>query len=394
MLTSLLIKKFISTPEATTDPKTRTSYGKLASVVGILCNVLLFAGKLLAGAVSGSIAIFADAINNLSDASGNVVSLAGFKLAAKKPDKKHPYGYARYEYLAGLAVSVMIVAIGISLGKESIEKIISPETTTFSWLSIGILVVSIIVKIWMSVFARHIGKKIDSDALVATAVDSRNDVLSTAAVLISTVVGALTGIAVIDGIMGVLVALFIVWSGFGLVRETISPLLGESPDPTLVTRIEEKVMSYDGVLGMHDLIVHDYGPGNQFASLHIEMPAERDPMESHDIIDNIENDFLENDNLQVSIHYDPISTADETVFSLRKELAEFVAGINPEFSIHDLRVVHGESHTNVLFDLVLPHDMKSDEEDEVVSKIRAKVKEINPLYIPKIKCEQSFASKE
>ena len=393
MLTSFLIEKFIKTPEAVTDPQTRTAYGKLASIIGILCNVLLFVGKLLAGFVSGSIAILADAINNLSDASGNVVSLAGFKLAAKKPDKKHPYGYARYEYLAGLTVSVMIVAIGLSLGKESIEKIISPETTTFSWLSISILAVSIIVKIWMSVFNRHIGKKIDSDTLIATSVDSRNDVLSTVVVLISTVVGSLTGIAIIDGIMGLLVALFIIWSGFGLVRETISPLLGESPDPTLVTRIEDKVMSYEGVLGMHDLIVHDYGPGHQFASLHVEMPAERDPMESHDIIDNIENDFLENENLQVSIHYDPVSSADEAVFALRHEISEFVVGLHLELSIHDLRVVHGDTHTNVFFDLVFPYELKLDQ-DEVVAKVSAKIKEINPLYVPKIKCEQSFASKE
>lgn len=393
MLTSFLIKKFIKTPELTTQPRTRTAYGKLAGIVGIVCNVLLFAGKILAGWISGSIAVLADAVNNLSDASGNIVSLVGFKLSEKKPDKKHPYGYARYEYLAGLSVSVMIVAIGISLGKESIEKIVSPEITTFSWLTVVILVVSILVKLWMSFFNRFIGKKIDSDALIATSVDSRNDVLSTAAVLISTIIGALTGIAVVDGIMGVLAAIFIIWSGIGLVRETVSPLLGESPDPTLVMRIEKKVMSYDAILGMHDLIVHDYGPGHQFASLHVEMDASRDPIKSHDIIDNIENDFLENDNLQVSIHYDPVSADDETVSSLRKEISAFVVDINSELSIHDLRVVHGETHTNVLFDLVFPYDVKLDR-DEVVYKVSAKIKEISPHFIPKIKCEQSFAPKE
>ncbi len=392
MITNVLIRKFIRTPENVKELETRTSYGKLASIVGIFCNVLLFAGKLLAGLISGSIAIMADAVNNLSDASGNIVSLLGFRFGAKPPDKKHPYGYARYEYLAGLTVSVMIVAIGLSLGKDSIEKIIYPELTVFSWLSVGILVVSIVVKVWMSFFNRHIGEKIDSDTLRATAADSRNDVLSTGAVLISTIAGYLTGIALIDGIMGLLVALFVIYSGASLVRETLSPLLGESPDPILVERIENKVMSYPGVLGMHDLIVHDYGPGHQFASLHLEMPVERDPLQSHDLIDNIENDFWENENLQVIIHYDPIVTADESVLSLRKTLAQKVSEIDSELTIHDLRIVPGDTHTNVLFDLVFPPDFKQDR-DDVVVRVGEMLKKMDQNYVPKIKCEQSFASR-
>ena len=389
MLTSWLVRTFIKNPDRPGDPAVRTSYGKLAGIVGILCNVLLFAGKLAAGLLSGSIAIIADAVNNLSDASGNIVSLAGFRLAARKPDKKHPYGYARYEYLAGLTVSVMIVAIGISLGKESIEKIISPEIAEFRWLSVGILVVSIVVKLWMSFFNRDLGNRLDSDTLRATAADSRNDVLTTAAVLVSAIVGHYTGIARIDGIMGLLVALFIVYSGIGLVRDTLSPLLGECPDPTLVKRIGEKVMKYPGVLGMHDLLVHDYGPGHQFASLHVEMPAEFDPMKAHDLIDNIESDFLESEGLQVSIHCDPIVTSDPRIAELRAALSRDVLNIAEGLTIHDLRMVPGETHTNVLFDLVFPAGFQGNQ-DDVVDRVQDVVRGIDDKYVPKIKVEQDY----
>lgn len=388
-MTEWLIRRFVKDHEHVTDPDVRMCYGRFTGIVGILCNVLLFVGKLLAGLFSGSIAIMADAVNNLSDAAGNIVSLIGFRLAAKAPDDKHPYGYARYEYLAGLAVSAMIVAIGLSLGKDSVMKIISPEATQFSVMAVVILSVSILVKLWMSVFNKKIGRRIASDALIATAADSRNDALSTGAVLVSTILGHVTGIAVIDGVMGLLVALFIVYSGWGLVRETLSPLLGECPDPTLVSRIEKKIMGYDQVLGMHDLIVHDYGPGHQFATLHVEMPAEMDPMLSHDIIDNIEMALWEEEHIQVSIHYDPIVTSDEKVGVLRRNIAEIVTSINAKLTIHDLRIVPGESHINVLFDLVFPAEDKSDRQ-EIVARVSARVSEIDPKYIVKIKIEQSY----
>ncbi|MBR4984786.1 MAG: cation transporter [Proteobacteria bacterium] len=388
-MTEWLIRRFIKTPEKVKDPAVRVSYGRLASLVGILCNVLLCAGKFLAGAISGSIAIMADAVNNLSDAASNIVSLLGFRLASKAPDEKHPYGYARYEYLAGFAVSAMIVAIGLSLGKDSVTKIMAPEETTFSYLAVAILVVSIVVKIWMSRFSKNIGTRIDSDALVATAADSRNDVLSTGAVLVSTILCHVTGFAMIDGIMGLLVALFIVYSGWGLVRETLSPLLGESPDPTLVSRIEEKVLGYEGVLGMHDLIVHDYGPGHQFASLHVEMPAEMDPLMSHDIIDCIEDDLFKSEHIHVSIHYDPIVTSDDKIGKLRQSILEIMKAINPELTMHDLRIVPGESHTNVLFDLVFPPEDKSDKH-AVSAEVAARLREIEPKYVVKIKAEQSY----
>lgn len=390
-MTQFLIRCFIKRPDDVKDAAVRTAYGNLASLVGMACNILLCIGKLLAGTLFGSIAIMADALNNLSDASSNVVSLIGFRLAAKAPDAEHPYGHARYEYLAGLVVSVTILAIGLSLLKESALKVLHPTPVVFSWLSIGVLAASILVKLWLSGFNRTVGKKINSETLMATAADSRNDVLTTGAVLLSTILCSLTGYGIMDGIMGVGVAAFILWSGWGLVMDTLSPLLGESPSPELVEHIERTVMSYPGVLGVHDLMVHDYGPGHQFASLHVEFPAETDPLTAHDVIDNIENDFLKKDRLQVTIHYDPIVTADASVGVLRARLKEHARQLDPRLSIHDLRIVPGDSHTNVLFDLVFPAGYTGDI-DQMLAKMCQFVKEQDPKYCCVVKVEQSYAS--
>ena len=390
-MTQFLIRCFIKRPDDVKDAAVRTAYGNLASLVGMACNILLCIGKLLAGTLFGSIAITADALNNLSDASSNVVSLIGFRLAAKAPDAEHPYGHARYEYLAGLVVSVTILAIGLSLLKESALKVLHPTPVVFSWLSIGVLAASILVKLWLSGFNRAVGKKINSETLMATAADSRNDVLTTGAVLLSTILCSLTGYGIMDGIMGVGVAAFILWSGWGLVMDTLSPLLGESPSPELVEHIERTVMSYPGVLGVHDLMVHDYGPGHQFASLHVEFPAETDPLTAHDVIDNIENDFLKKDRLQVTIHYDPIVTADASVGVLRARLKEHARQLDPRLSIHDLRIVPGDSHTNVLFDLVFPAGYTGDI-DQMLAKMCQFVKEQDPKYCCVVKVEQSYAS--
>ncbi len=390
-MTQFLIRCFIKRPDDVKDAAVRTAYGNLASLVGMACNILLCIGKLLAGTLFGSIAIMADALNNLSDASSNVVSLIGFRLAAKAPDAEHPYGHARYEYLAGLVVSVTILAIGLSLLKESALKVLHPTPVAFSWLSIGVLAASIFVKLWLSGFNRAVGKKINSETLMATAADSRNDVLTTGAVLLSTILCSLTGYGIMDGIMGVGVAAFILWSGWGLVMDTLSPLLGESPSPELVEHIERTVMSYPGVLGVHDLMVHDYGPGHQFASLHVEFPAETDPLTAHDVIDNIENDFLKKDRLQVTIHYDPIVTADASVGVLRARLKEHARQLDPRLSIHDLRIVPGDSHTNVLFDLVFPAGYTGDI-DQMLAKMCQFVKEQDPKYCCVVKVEQSYAS--
>ena len=390
-MTQFLIRCFIKRPDDVKDAAVRTAYGNLASLVGMACNILLCIGKLLAGTLFGSIAIMADALNNLSDASSNVVSLIGFRLAAKAPDAEHPYGHARYEYLAGLVVSVTILAIGLSLLKESVLKVLHPTSVVFSWLSIGVLAASILVKLWLSGFNRAVGKKINSETLMATAADSRNDVLTTGAVLLSTILCSLTGYGIMDGMMGVGVAAFILWSGWGLVMDTLSPLLGESPSPELVEHIERTVMSYPGVLGVHDLMVHDYGPGHQFASLHVEFPAETDPLTAHDVIDNIENDFLKKDRLQVTIHYDPIVTADASVGVLRARLKEHARQLDPRLSIHDLRIVPGDSHTNVLFDLVFPAGYTGDI-DQMLAKMCQFVKEQDPKYCCVVKVEQSYAS--
>ena len=387
----LLIHTFVKDYQNKQDPAVRERYGRLAGVVGVICNLLLFVGKVTVGTLFGSIAITADAVNNLSDASSSVVSLVGFKLAAKGPDAEHPYGHARYEYVAGLAVSTMIMAIGLSLLKESVVKVIHPEAVGFSLLTVGVLLASIAVKLWLSRFNRTVGNAIHSDTLLATAADSRNDVISTGVVLLSAVLCKATGLDIIDGIMGVGVAAFILWSGWGLVQDTLSPLLGESPSPELVAELEKKVLSYPRVLGVHDLMVHDYGPGRQFASLHVEFPTEVDPLDAHDLIDNIERDVREEMHLQLTIHYDPIVTADARVGVLRARLSQELARIDPSLSIHDLRLVPGPTHTNVLFDLVFPAGYTGDQQ-----AVRARLEEFvtaqDMSYICKIKVEQSYVA--
>lgn len=390
-MTKLLIRLFLKEQDLAL-PGARAAYGRLASLVGIGCNLLLFLGKFLVGTLFGSIAITADAMNNLSDASSNVVSLLGFKLAAKPADQDHPYGHGRYEYLAGLCVSVMVLVIGVSLLQESFGKVLAPEEVGFSLLSVAVLAASIVVKLWLSLFNRHVGDQIDSDTLRATAADSRNDVISTGAVLVSTVLCKLTGLAVIDGVMGLAVAAFILYSGAMLVKDTLSPLLGEAPDPELVAYIEHKTMSYPGVLGVHDLMVHDYGPGHRFASLHVEFAAETDVLDAHDVIDNIERDFMKNDRLLVTIHYDPIVTADSAVADIRGYLADVLHSIDPALSLHDLRIVPGATHTNIVFDLVLPAGYKGDAA-AVTARLREAARLKNENYFCVIKVEQSYSGR-
>lgn len=390
-MTQLLIRLFIRRPNSPQDPRVRAAYGNLASVVGMVCNILLCLGKFVVGTLFGSIAITADALNNLSDASSNIVSLVGFKLAAKAPDAEHPYGHARFEYLAGLVVSVTILGIGFSLLKESITKVLHPTPVQFGWLTVAVLVVSILVKLWMSGFNRTIGRIISSETLIATAADSRNDVLSTAAVLVAAILCRVTGWDVLDGLMGVGVAVFILISGWGLVMDTLSPLLGESPSEDLVEHIEQTVMGYPGVLGVHDLMVHDYGPGHQFASIHVELPAEQDPLEAHDLIDNIERDFMKHDHLMVTIHYDPIVTSDAAVGVLRSRLTEKLRQLDPALSLHDLRIVPGKTHTNVLFDLVLPAGYAGDKV-ELLTQMEQFIKAQDPAYNCIIKLEQSYTA--
>ncbi len=389
-MTEALIRLFIKNPEKTHDPAVRAAYGNLASWVGILCNLALCAGKFMVGTLSGSISVAADAVNNLSDASSSVVSLLGFRLGSRPADEEHPYGHARFEYLSGLAVAVMVLVIGLELGKTSLGKILAPTPVTFCWVTVGVLAASILVKLWMALFNRKVGGRIHSGALIATAADSRNDVISTAAVLAASVVSGLTGLE-LDGWMGLGVALFILWSGVGLVKSTIDPLLGLAPDPELVKYIHERVMSYPNVLGTHDLMVHDYGPGRQFASVHVEMAAEGDVMASHDVIDNIERDFLENDGLHVVIHFDPIVTSDERVGDMRRWLSEAVKEIDGALTIHDLRMVPGPTHTNLIFDCVVPAGFAMSELD-VKQAIKHLVRQKDPRYFCVITVECGYAA--
>ena len=389
-MTETLVRLFVKNSRDTADPAVRAAYGNLASWVGICCNLLLCAGKFAAGLLSGSISIAADAVNNLSDASSSVVSLIGFKLGARPADEEHPYGHARFEYLAGLAVAVMVLVIGVELGKSSLEKVLHPAPVTFSWVAMGVLAASIVVKLWMALFNRTLGQRIHSSSLIATAADSRNDVLTTGAVLVASLISHFANVE-LDGWMGLAVAAFILYSGVGLIKDTIDPLLGLAPDAELVRHIHDKIMSYPGVLGTHDLMVHDYGPGRQFASVHVELAAEGDVMDSHELIDDIERDFLKNDRLPVVIHFDPIVTSDARVGDMRCWLAEAVKTIDPALSIHDLRMVPGVSHTNLIFDCVTPpgFSMSGARLKEAISRL---VSEKDPGYRCVITVETSFAA--
>lgn len=366
-MTELLPRLFIRDYQNHDDPAVRSAYGKLAGLVGIICNLLLFASKLTVGLISGSVSITADAVNNLSDASGSVVTLVGFKLAEKPADRDHPYGHARMEYLSGLTVAVLILLIGVELAKSSFHKILHPSPIDFSPALVVVLILSILVKIWLALFNRHLGRKIDSETLAATAADSRNDVLATAAVLVACIAGQISGWA-IDGYAGLLVALFILWSGVGIIKDTVDPLLGEAPNPELVRMIGTEISGYDKVLGLHDLMVHDYGPGRRFASVHVEMDSREDPLVCHEIIDSIERDFMEKHNIHLVVHYDPLVMDDEELNHMRALVQEAIHGIDERFSLHDFRMVRGPAHTNLIFDLAIPFEADEDR-DDILRKI-------------------------
>ncbi|MFQ7260953.1 MAG: cation diffusion facilitator family transporter [Christensenellales bacterium] len=385
-----LVKKFVHDYENVHDINVRASYGKLSGKVGIFCNAFLFAVKFIMGTISGSVSIAADAVNNLSDAASSIISLIGFKMAEKPADEDHPYGHARYEYLSGLTVAVMIILIGFELFKTSFDKVIHPSTVDFSIALVIVLAVSILIKLWMAFFNKSLGKKINSSALEATAADSRNDVISTSAVLVAAVISHFFKIN-LDGYMGIAVAVFILYSGIGLVKDTLDPLLGKAPEPELVDYIQKKILSYDGVLGTHDLMIHDYGPGRKFASVHVEMAAEGDVLKSHDVIDNIERDFLSKDNLNIIVHYDPIVTKDDIVNDFRSWLMEQVKSIDPHLSIHDLRIVPGNSHTNLVFDCVMPHCINMSP-SELKAEIRRLVNIKYPNYYCIITIDSSYAA--
>ena len=361
-MTNLLLRLFVRDYQDPRQPRVRSKVGKLSGIVGILCNIVLFALKLLVGTISGSVAITADAMNNLSDATSSVVTLIGFKLAEKPADEHHPYGHARYEYLSGLAVAGMILIIGFELGKTSVEKILTPAPVAFSVPVAVVLIASIGIKLWMSLFNRKLGKLIGSTALQATAADSRNDAISTTAVLAATLIELFTSWQ-IDGFMGLGVAAFILYSGINLARETISPLLGESASTELRDLIISVLEDHPEVLGYHDLMVHDYGPGQRFASMHVEMDQQADPLECHELIDNLERECLKLHQVHLVLHYDPVVTGDVEQDRLRSVVEDILHQEDGRISIHDFRMVRGKGHTNLIFDAALPPDRMKDKKD-------------------------------
>ena len=383
-----LARVFIHHQDTLSPSALRQAYGQLCGAVGIGLNLLLFVGKLFAGTISGSIAITADAFNNLSDAGSSLVTLLGFRLAGRKPDPEHPFGHGRMEYISGLAVAGLILLMGVELGKSSLKKILSPEEIVSSPLVLAILTVSVAVKLYMFYYNRSIGRKIKSAAMSATATDSLSDAVSTTAVLIATLVGQFTGLN-IDGWVGLLVALFILFSAYKAAKETLSPLLGQTPDPEFVDRIEQIVLSYPEVLNIHDLIVHDYGPGRMMISLHAEVSADGDLLQLHDVIDNAEHQLKKELGCMAVIHMDPIITNDAHTDALRMAVAEKVKSIDPRLTIHDFRTVPGSTHTNLIFDVVVPYDVKLTA-DEVRRRIEALVKELDENYFAVVQIDNSY----
>ena len=336
------------------DAKARGAVGKLSGAVGIAANLLLFAGKLVVGTLSGSLSITADAMNNLSDASSSIVTFLGFKLAEKPADSRHPYGHARYEYLSGLAVAALILVIGVDLAKSSVLKILNPEPVAFTWVTALVLILSIGAKLWLSLFNGKLSKLINSTTLAATAQDSRNDCIATGAVLVAALAERFFSWQ-IDGFVGLGVALFILYSGLVLGKETISPLLGENASPELQELIVDYVRSQEKVLGYHDLMVHDYGPGRRFATLHVEISNEEDPLTCHELIDDMERECLQNHNIHLVIHYDPVVTDDPELDHMRESTSQLLQQLDEKLQLHDFRMVRGGSHTNLIFDVALPN---------------------------------------
>lgn len=388
ILTNILIRLFIKDYNNLENSQVRGQYGKLASVVGIATNILLFIIKIIAGMIFNSISIIADAVNNLSDSASSIITLAGFKISGKPADEEHPYGHERMEYVSGLIVSFIVIFLGLQLIKSSISKIIHPEMAEFSIISVTILIIAILIKLWQCIFYRTIGKRINSLTLIATSVDSRNDILATSAVLIAAIVTRLTNIN-LDGYMGALVAILILISGIKLVSDTVNPIIGMAPTKELVDRIYKKVLSYDSIIGLHDLTVHSYGAYKCFASVHCEVPAEQDIMVSHDIIDNIERDFLEDEGIHLVIHLDPVVTNDAKTNELKEKVNGIIKNILPEISMHDFRVVWGISHVNLIFDIVTPYNARLSDE-ELKKQISEEIYKIDATYNSIITVDHSY----
>ncbi len=385
---TILVKLFIRDSENTNNIKVREAYGTLGSITGIVVNLILAAAKYFAGIVSGSISVTADAINNLSDAGSSIISLIGVKLSAKPADKGHPYGHGRVEYISALAVSFVVLLMGIELFKSSVDKILNPVPVKFSLVSLIILLLSICAKLWLGFFNKKLGEKINSAPMMAVMKDSFSDCLATGVALIAIIVSYFSPVS-IDGYLGVIVAGFIFLAGFNILKDTMADLLGKPAEKEFTEEVERKIMSFDKIVGVHDMIVHDYGPGRKFASAHAEVSSQDDIMEIHDIIDLAEREIYNEYGLVISIHTDPIVTDDERIDLLRDMTVKIVKEISEEMSIHDFRVVDGPTHTNLIFDLIAPHKFHMTN-DQIIRTIEEKLSKIDERYFVVITIEHAF----
>lgn len=388
-MTELLLKLFIKDYKNVSNQKVRMKYGILSGCVGIVLNVVLCLMKFFVGSLTGSIAITADAVNNLSDAGSSAVTVFGFKMAGKPADKDHPFGHGRIEYITAMIVSFIILFMGAELAIQSVKKIRTPEDVRFSAVGAIIIAVSILGKLWLAFFNKKLGKRIDSPAMTAVVADSLSDIAATSVTLIALILSNFFPSLHIDGWLGILVACFVLKAGLDIFRDTLSSLIGTPPSKELVDEIKNKILAYDHVSGIHDLIVHNYGPEHYFATVHVEIPADIDVMVGHDIIDNIENDIKKEIGIDLTIHYDPIVVNDERVNELKEMTDNIVKNINPELSIHDFRVVDGPMHTNLIFDVVIPYGFK-EVPNEIIKEISLKISEVNSSYFTVIKAEHSF----
>lgn len=392
-MVDFLVKKFVRDSERTDDPKVRTAYGILSSVVGIICNVLLFAAKFVIGLILGSMAVTADAFNNLSDAASSVISFVGVKMAEKPADKDHPFGHGRMEYISALIVSFIVIEVGITFLQSSVEKIQNPEALTFGWVPFAILVLSVGVKLWMSVFNRKLGKRIDSKVMLATAADALGDVITTSATIVSILVCAFTGVN-IDGIVGIAVSLIVIWSGISIARDTLAPLIGQGADPKLCGEIKRMVESYDGIVGTHDLIVHNYGPNRSMASIHAEVPRDVDIEVSHEVIDRAEREVSKKLGIFLVIHMDPVETHDVRVLAVKSKLSHVLKALDPELTFHDFRAVFGQEQITLIFDLVVPFSYSEKDEDRLVHQVMALMQEVDEKYQCVITVDRSYQAEE
>ncbi len=390
-MTEFLIRHFIKDYKDVEKISVRTAYGVLASIVGIFCNVFLFAVKFAVGLILHSVSVTADAFNNLSDAGSSIISFVGVKMAEKPADKDHPFGHGRIEYIAALVVSFLVLEVGFTFLKDSFGKILHPETMNFQIVSVVILILSIAVKLWLGLFNRKLGEKIDSKVMMAVFTDSMGDVITTAATILSLIFFAVTDIN-IDGIVGVGVALVVMWAGVGIAKDTLEPLIGQAIDPEVYEKIKHFVEKYDGIEGTHDLIVHNYGPGRSMASIHAEVPNDVDIEQSHEIIDRIERDAAKELGIFLVIHMDPVEMKDKRVLKIRDKTVQLLHDLDPACTIHDFRMVHGEHQTNLIFDMVVPIDYDEKKKSDLSLQLMEKIKEVNPRYECVITVESDYVA--